>query len=858
MADKRFALLVGIADYDDPNLHDLGGPGSDVAKLKKVLEDPQIGRFEVRQVVNKACHLVAREIEGFFSERVTDDLVLFYFAGHGIKNDHGDLYLACRDTTRPLLRATAISDMFVLDVMKSCRARRQVLILDCCFGGAFGDHELTRADDVFDVEERFQGEGRVILTASTRREFAWEKDRIVRSQKIAARRESVFTSWIITGLRTGDAAGDNDKHISARDLYDYLLKRITLAPGSRQTPTMKGDLAGEIIVADVPDNSPARRRLSSLPRSDLRTPRRSDLRPWVRIRDQGAEASNPAVAAVMALETLLALKRVDVRLSARYVYQKAKKLMKVEQDSDIGIDWSVLKRVLEHYGIAPEEDWPYESGRLQMPKGKTWQALDRRARPYRVRVTPVRSLADIASSLSNHRPVLAAFSVHQSNWLSPEVAKREGRIEAPRGENDPPLGSIATTIVDYDEDAKVLRFAHTWGPTWGIRGFGEMTIDAARTMFHDREMWSIEVIRTVKPAGSAMGFDWETPLEAASAAPSPAISKAPNGRGGAQAEPHPRRKAARRLSRRTRTTVAPVPSTARWAVYDSQNQTIDLTAASLPDTALVRYEDQPPSGDAAVDETYDAIAAVHAFFTDVLHRDSWDGKGSRLEAVIHYGRDFDNAFWDGSRVVLGDGDGKIFRAFHRPDVIAKEMSMGYILGETGLPYEGQAGALVHSISLVFASLVMQYMHRQTAARASWLIGEGLLIRSKALCSLADPGTAFDDPEIGKDPMVGHMSSYVKTDQDNGGVHINSGIPNRAFVILARALGGHAWERAGLVWFGAVDDGPIKSKSPFRVFARRTLAKAKQLFRADPAVAKAVSTAWSQVGIKLTARRRPAK
>ena len=147
-------------------------------------------------------------------------------------------------------------------------------------------------------------------------------------------------------------------------------------------------------------------------------------------------------------------------------------------------------------------------------------------------------------------------------------------------------------------------------------------------------------------------------------------------------------------------------------------------------------------------------------------------------------RDYDNAFWDGTQMVFGDGDGVIFLPFTRSvDVIGHELAHGVTQYTSGLNYQDQSGALNESVSDVFGVLVKQRLLGQTADQADWLVGAELLapgVNGVALRSMAAPGTAYDDPRLGKDPQPGHMRDYVDTTDDNGGVHINSGIPNKAF------------------------------------------------------------------------------
>ncbi|MEU9132384.1 M4 family metallopeptidase [Kitasatospora sp. NPDC048540] len=267
----------------------------------------------------------------------------------------------------------------------------------------------------------------------------------------------------------------------------------------------------------------------------------------------------------------------------------------------------------------------------------------------------------------------------------------------------------------------------------------------------------------------------------------------------------------------------------------------------------VRAEGGPATADATVNRAYDGLGATFELFEQVYGRHSIDGAWLPLDATVHYGVDYDNAFWDGSRMVFGDGDGEIFVDFTSClDVIGHELAHGVTQYTAGLDYQGQSGALNESLSDVFGSLVKQYALGQSSDRADWLIGAGLLapgVHGVALRSMKDPGTAYDDERLGKDPQPAHMDGYVDTADDNGGVHINSGIPNHAFYLLATALGGPAWERAGQVWYDTVTGGHLAHDAGFADFARATAAAA--LARYDRTAADTVTAAWSQVGISAT-------
>ena len=261
----------------------------------------------------------------------------------------------------------------------------------------------------------------------------------------------------------------------------------------------------------------------------------------------------------------------------------------------------------------------------------------------------------------------------------------------------------------------------------------------------------------------------------------------------------------------------------------------------------VRAAGDPPVGDAAVDEAYVGVEASLALLREVFGRASYDDHGAPVVATVHYGSGYDNAFWDGRQLVFGDGDRKVFDRFTKPvDVLGHELAHAVTEHTAGLDYSGQSGALNESMSDVFASCLKQRLRDQTADEADWLIGEGIfmpVVRGRALRSMAEPGTAYDDPVLGRDPQVGSMADYVQTTQDNGGVHLNSGIPNRAFHLAATAIGGRSWEGAGQIWYAALTSG-IGPQTDFAGFAAATVAAAAKV---STSARDAVLGAWEAVG-----------
>ena len=202
-------------------------------------------------------------------------------------------------------------------------------------------------------------------------------------------------------------------------------------------------------------------------------------------------------------------------------------------------------------------------------------------------------------------------------------------------------------------------------------------------------------------------------------------------------------------------------------------------------------------------------------------------------------------------MVYGDGDGKIFQKFTSClDVIAHELTHGVTQFTAQLPYQDQQGALNESFSDVFGSMVKQWAAGQTVDQADWLIGAQILapgVKGRALRDMANPGTAYNDPNLGKDPQPGHMDQYVQTTDDNGGVHINSGIPNLAFVLAAKAIGGRSWDVTGKIWYVTLTER-LTAAADFAKCANETISVARDLYPQDPTIASRVAKAWVDVGV----------
>lgn len=281
---------------------------------------------------------------------------------------------------------------------------------------------------------------------------------------------------------------------------------------------------------------------------------------------------------------------------------------------------------------------------------------------------------------------------------------------------------------------------------------------------------------------------------------------------------------------------------AQRIIYDAKN------TQRLPGTK-VRGETDPATGDKIVNQAFDFHGMMRDFLKVVFGRDSIDGLGMDLIGTVHYGKDYDNAFWNSRQMTYGDGDQVIFATFVLLDVIGHEMFHGVTEHTAGLEYYGQSGALNESLSDCFGVGLRQWVFKLPVDKDSWLVGPGIFmpsIKGRALRDMVNPGTAYNDPKLGKDRQPAHMKDFVNTSSDNGGVHTNSGIPNKAFAEFAIAVGGNSWEKALPVWFATVvTPGRIKSDCDFQAFANATLVSCREKF---PEIVDKLVAAWAKVGI----------
>jgi Zn-dependent metalloprotease len=284
--------------------------------------------------------------------------------------------------------------------------------------------------------------------------------------------------------------------------------------------------------------------------------------------------------------------------------------------------------------------------------------------------------------------------------------------------------------------------------------------------------------------------------------------------------------------------------TSRREVYDCEHSTNQRVT-------LVRAEGEPATDDADALAAYDHAGCVRRFFVEELGRLSIDNRGLDLILNVHFGSQYNNAFWDGDEMTFGDGDGVIFTGFARSlDVVAHELAHGVTQFTSALVYENESGALNEHFSDVFGTAITQWAAGARPEDADWLVGDEIMgpdLYGEALRSMAHPGAAYDNAIMGKDPQPAHYDDRYQGPADNGGVHINSGIANRAFYLAATELGDTM--EATRIWYHALHLLP--SNATFSQAAAQVATSARILVKSGAAskgATQIVRGAWRAVGV----------
>ncbi len=496
MPERRRALIVASDAYTDPRLSRLSAPVNDANALAGLLSDPDVGGFtQVKLLLNKSSAVTLSALERFYRDAEHTDLALLYFSGHGLKDDYGKFFLAARNTRVDQLYSTSIPDMLLKQMMDESHAARQVLILDCCFGGAFAS-KLAKGDAA-GAQERFSGAGKVVLTASNAMQFALDADTSAAGMAL-----SQFTGAVVQGLSSGDADVDRDGHVSADDLFQYVCDSLRKLKSPQKPTISSAGMEGKIFLA--------RGRRRTL---------KASMRDWIQPRSQGREGTlGPALAAVMALEASLARSGRKTTLSGRYMCQKAKLLEKRDPGSDPGTRMETLARIIARSGCCPEDRWPTTSADgasylaadpadspelariFALPAGQTWKDLDAAAKPFRARVEDVTTVDSIRYHLESGHGIFGAVRMGD-NFRQPAP---DGEIVAPP-QDGPFQGTTCVAVVSFDGEQSRIWVCPSWGPGWNDGGFGWMTLQTARQVFDtSRVMYAVDV-------GSSTTFSWGNP-----------------------------------------------------------------------------------------------------------------------------------------------------------------------------------------------------------------------------------------------------------------------------------------------------------------------------------------------------------
>lgn len=308
--------------------------------------------------------------------------------------------------------------------------------------------------------------------------------------------------------------------------------------------------------------------------------------------------------------------------------------------------------------------------------------------------------------------------------------------------------------------------------------------------------------------------------------------------------------AAARTMRSTLATMpmmAAIPSPAgnkHRLVYDMKNRQSPLPGK------LVRSESDIAVTDDAVNEAYDYSGVVYDFYKEVFQRNSLDDRGMSLISSVHQGRRYNNAFWNGEQMAYGDGDGRIFIRFTKGlDVVGHELTHGVVSHTSNLNYWDESGALNEHFADVMGEIIQQWYLKRDVTQSDWRMGEDIMgpgVSAKCLRTFKAEKAYENDPLLGTDPQPKHIRDKYTGSDDNGGVHINSGIPNHAFYKVAMEIGGNAWEKTGKIWYQTLKN--LNNRSDFQEAASMTHMVAGSMFGAGSLEQKSVKNGWSAVGI----------
>src|SRR5215211_53677 len=355
---ERLALIIANTEYTDPNLAQLTAPGKDAQALAQVLGEKEICAFDNVQILLDAPESVVSEaIEEFFEGKKSDDLLLLYFSGHGVRDERGALYLAVKNTNHHRLRSTAIKSDFIREALETSRSKRVVLILDCCYSGAFSQGTKAATGASIGTATAFEaGYGRIILTVSDAMQFAWEGNQIIGDKA----QNSLFTHFLVEGL-LGQADLDRDGRITVDELYEYAYEKVRLAT-PKQTPSKFSTKQQGVVILreNIPLQTVAQGALPEYLKNSINSPSAriraaavSDLKELLNGNDTD-----------LAQSARLSLEKVSKEDDSRYVSQLAEEALK---PVDQTVESPSEEQGVEVFAEREAQEIVYESAREIVP-----------------------------------------------------------------------------------------------------------------------------------------------------------------------------------------------------------------------------------------------------------------------------------------------------------------------------------------------------------------------------------------------------------------------------------------------------------------------------------------------------------
>lgn len=415
--ESKSALIIANASYSDSTLRQLVAPAQDAVALVEALQNPLIGGFEVTTLLDQPSHHIRTAVEEFFADRRLDHLLLAYYSGHGIKDEDGRLFFAAADTQlvgSRLRRATAVEATFVDDAMRRCVSRRQVLLLDCCYSGAFSSGLVAKGGaSSVDSRERFEGKGRVVLTASDGVQYSFEPG-AVHGEGV----HSYFTGALVHGLVTGEADLDQDGLFCLDELYTYVYDHMR-SKVHPQTPMKIGQVEGRIFLARNPRPRPV-----ALPAQLL-----------------DAIASGWPATRVAAVRELSLLQKGPNQRLAAAALQELRKLIDDDSREVARLALTTLGEALDLDALTPPPLAPAPisiepAARSQSPRQEPVSPPE---------VTPTIAVAHHSSDLqAPHHPPEIAQAGTSRPVLSPTPARRPKSLASGRTKQPDPLNSTVS------------------------------------------------------------------------------------------------------------------------------------------------------------------------------------------------------------------------------------------------------------------------------------------------------------------------------------------------------------------------------------------------------------------------------